>query len=444
MSCTGLQALNPMCQATQAITSAAGSVADTAFTHMAAYFGQSATHATTWLWQQIDSATSLDLRSPALATEMAATTAIAGVLCLGLFLVQVITATLRGHPGGLGRAFTGLIVAFVGSAFALATTRLLIAAVDALADGVVRYTLGTNISGLGTKLSFAYLANINNPATALLVSLVVLAAVVVVWAAMMIRKLMLLLAAVLAPLAFSGATADITRSWVRRWIEFVAAMVVSKLLLVIIFGLGITVLDGGGKNGGGLGQGATQLAGGTVILLLGGLTPWIAIRMFHFAGDSLHAAHATAGQASAGAQTVIAAPQKIAALQSQGRALSSSLPSRSTTPNPGGDTEWAMSPQPATELGGTGSGAAGAAAGGGGVAAASAAAAPAIVAAGAASAVKAASEKSVASVDDAHQAAAPSGSGSGGPDRPTGPSGPSSGAPAKQPPPPSPRSEDPR
>ena len=47
---------------------------------------------------------------------------------------------------------------------------------------------------------------------------VILAAVVVVWAAMMIRKVMLLIAAVLAPLAFSGATADITRGWVRKWV----------------------------------------------------------------------------------------------------------------------------------------------------------------------------------------------------------------------------------
>ena len=355
---------------------------------------------------------------------------------------------MRGHPGGLGRAFTGLLIAFVGSAFALATTRLLISGVDALAEGIVQYTLGTNISGLGTRLSFAYLAEMGNPATTLLVSLVVLAGVVIVWAAMMIRKLMLLLAAVLAPLAFSGATADITRSWVRRWIEFVAAMIVSKLLLVIIFSLGITVLDGGGQDGDAVGQSATQLAGGIVILLLCGLTPWIAIRMFHFAGDSLHAAHATAGQAGAGTHTIVTAPQKVAALRSQAQAL---RPSSSSHRHPAqgpaavesanGGSGWHMSPRPPAELAGSGSGAAGTAAGSGGVAAASAAAVPAIVAVGAAHAVTSASRKAAAGVENAGETAAPApvpGS-----PRPAD-GGSSRAAPIKQPPPPPPRSEDPR
>ena len=111
------------------------------------------------------------------------------------------------------------------------------------------------------------------------------------------------MAAVLAPLAFAGATADITRAWVRRWIEFVAAMIVSKLLLVIILSIGVAVLNGAGQSGAGVGQTVTQLAGGSLILLLGGLAPWVAIRMFHFAGDTLHSAHATARQASVGAQT---------------------------------------------------------------------------------------------------------------------------------------------
>ena len=38
----------------------------------------------------------------------------------------------------------------------------------------------------------------------------------------------------------------------------------------------------------------TQLATGSLILLLGGFAPWAAIKMFHFTGDALHSAHATA------------------------------------------------------------------------------------------------------------------------------------------------------
>ena len=156
-----------------------------------------------------------------------------------------------------------------------------------------------------------------------------------VWAAMMTRKMMILIAAVLAPLAFSGATADITRSWVRRWVEFVAAMIASKLLLVIILSVGVSVLDGAGQAGSGPTQAFTQLSAGSLILLMGGLSPWVAIRMFHFAGDTLYAAHATAAQGSAGARSVVAAPRKVTSVQSQARLLTSSI---------SGQTAWGGGP----------------------------------------------------------------------------------------------------
>jgi hypothetical protein len=107
---------------------------------------------------------------------------------------------------------------------------------------------------------------------------------------------------------------------VRRWIEFTAAMITSKLLLVIIFAIGASALNGAGSTGSGAGQDATQLATGSLILLLGGLAPWVAIRMFHFAGDAIHAAHATATQATAGGATLVSMPQKASRLYFQGRA----------------------------------------------------------------------------------------------------------------------------
>ena len=331
MPCDGIFEFNPMClpiAGVRAGQQAASAITDSAFGSIAGFFGAAANNATTWLWEQLNEATTLDLRSPKLVEEMTVTAGIAAVLCLGLFLVQVITAALRGHPVMLGRAVSGLVIAMVGSAFALATTRLLLAAVDELSNGVVQFTLGTNIDGLGAKFAFLQMSGMSNPAVVILLSLVVLASVVVIWAAMMIRKLMILLAAVLAPIAFAGATADITRGWVRKWIEFTAAMVASKLLLVIILSLGVSVLNGAGQDGGGATQTATQLAGGSLILLLGGFAPWVAIRMFHFAGDSLYAAHSAARDSAAGAQSVIHGPQKVAALQGTARSLSGGFGSR--------------------------------------------------------------------------------------------------------------------
>ena len=355
MSCIGPWAMNPLCLVGAVASSATSSVADSAFARISGWFGLAAQSAATWLWRQLDAATTLDLTSPGLRTQLAATGAIATVLCLGLFLIQVITAALRREPGGLGRAVTGLLVSFVGSAGALAATQTLLAAIDALTAGLLSYTLHTNMTGLGTKLAVGQLATSQNPAVSLLLSIVVIAAVVMVWAAMMLRKVMILIAAVLAPLAFAGATADITRGWVRKWVEFVAAMVVSKLLLVIILGLGLSMVNGAGQSGSGVTQTTTQFAGGALVLLLGGLSPWAAIRMFHFAGDTLYAAHATTGHATTGARAVIAAPQKVAAISGQVRAISSLgaaprsavvAPSAGTGPRSGQDPDGAPRPSP--------------------------------------------------------------------------------------------------
>jgi len=351
MSCDGVFALSPICQATQALAGGAVSgVADTAFSHLAGYFALSATSATEWLWQEISAATTLDLQSPTLLREMSLTGAIAGTLCLGLFVVQVITATLRGHPPALGRALGGLIVSFIGCTFALATTRILLASVDQLSADVVHASLGVDIGQMGEKLPLVALANVANPATALILSVVVLVAVVIVWAAMMVRKVTLLVAAVLAPLAFAGATADITRGWVRKWIELVTAMIAAKLILVIILSIGASVINGAGQAGNGAPQSVTQLASGALLLLVGGFAPWMAIRMVHFAGDSMHAAHASAIQAGAGARSLVAAPRKVSAAQGQLRSLAPahSSPRSGHNTSPGMTGMPHSSPRPAS------------------------------------------------------------------------------------------------
>ena len=94
-------------------------------------------------------------RLPAAGTDLLATGAIALTLTLGLFLVQVITSVLRREPAGLGRAAKGLLIALVMSVFAFSVTKILLGVVDQLSEGVVSYTIGTDIAGLGKRLPAA-------------------------------------------------------------------------------------------------------------------------------------------------------------------------------------------------------------------------------------------------------------------------------------------------
>jgi type IV secretion system protein TrbL len=312
--CTGPMALTPLC----VIAKLPAAAANDAFANMAGWFGKAADQATSWLWAQIGSATAINLDSPQLRTDLLATGAIAVTLTLALFLVQVITSVLRREPAGLGRAAKGLAVALVMSVFAFSVTKILLGVVDQLSEGVVSYTMGTDIAGLGKRLALGSVAGVANPGLALIFSLVILAAVAVVWGATMMRKMLVIIAAVLTPLAFSGATADITAGWVRRWVEFMAAMIASKLLLVIIFMIGVSVMEGAGMSAQpGPGQQLTQIATGSLILLLAGFAPWAAVKMFHFTGDALHTAHATAMAAPSGARAVLSTPQKVNVMHSQ-------------------------------------------------------------------------------------------------------------------------------
>ena len=176
--------------------------------------------------------------------------------------------------------------------------------------------MGRFIRWVRRILSATAITAAGNPAVELVLALIVLGAVIVVWGAMMVRKLLIIVAAVFAPLAFAGATADISTSWVRKWIETMVALVVSKLVLVIIFVIGLGVLtDGLGES---VGPGAsasatqsiTQTIIGALILLMGGFAPFLAIKLVHFGGDHFAQVHGHAQASLAGAQTVAAAPQK--------------------------------------------------------------------------------------------------------------------------------------
>jgi type IV secretion system protein TrbL len=186
----------------------------------------------------------------------------------------------------------------------------------------------------------------------------------------------------------------------------------------------------------GPGQALTQIATGSLILLMAGFAPWAAIKMFHFTGDALHTAHATAMTAPNGARTVLSAPQKVNVMHSQAShaaaKFSGSSPNTPTSTHPPKDSADLLNANPAptghsggpsspagadtgppaaastakpvgSAAGSSGAGAGSSAAAAGSLGAAAAIAAPVVVAAGAA----AATQKVVTATDAGVRHAAP-------------------------------------
>jgi type IV secretion system protein TrbL len=298
------------------LDSAAKSVAGDAFTSIAHDFGTVADSAINWLWAQISSAAAVNLGGAGFGLDLGIVATISATVAVGLFVIQVISSTVRRDPNGLARAAKGLIVAFIGGGVAIATTNLVLTAVDTLSAGVVQLATGQSINQMGKSIlaAGAITGATDNPAGVILLSVAALVAVVVVWAALVVRKLLIVVSAVFAPLAFAGSLADITVSWTRRWIETMVALIISKLILVIIFVVGLGILtEGVGQSGSGAGQAITQVVSGILVLSLAGFAPWLALKLVHFSGDQFHQLHALAGAATGGAQAAAAAPQKAAA-----------------------------------------------------------------------------------------------------------------------------------
>ncbi len=301
------------------LDSAAKSVAGDAFASIAHDFGTVADSAINWLWAQISSAAAVSLGGPGFNLDIGIVAAITATVAVGLFVIQVTSSTVRRDPNGLARAVKGLFVAFIGGGVAIGATNLVLAAVDALSVGVVQLATGQSIDQMGQSIlaAGAITGATGNPAGIILLSLAALVAVIVVWAALVVRKLLIVVSAVFAPLAFAGRLSDITVSWTKRWIETMVALILSKLVLVIIFVVGLGILTQGvGQAGTGTTQAITQVVSGILVLSLAGFAPWLALKLVHFSGDQFHQLHALAGTATSGARSAAAAPQKAAAWKS--------------------------------------------------------------------------------------------------------------------------------
>jgi hypothetical protein len=280
----------------------AGSVAGDVFDQVATDFAQFAEHATTWVWKELDAATAVNLSGARWDGVLQVTVEIGVLVCVTMFLLQVILSALRREVGGMGRAVRGVMIAMIGTFASFIITDSLLTLVDSMSTGVMQLLAGTSTwADLGSKVVNAML----------LCALVMLVSSLVVWLALMVRKMLVIVGAAFAPIAFGGSPFDVTTAWVRRWIELTAALIFSKLILVLLFGIGLQMELGLGEVGTGTAQQITQMMTGLLVMTIAGFAPWLAIQFVQWAGSSLQQVHQHGQAASAAGQTAIAAPQRM-------------------------------------------------------------------------------------------------------------------------------------
>ncbi|MEU7080909.1 ATP-binding protein [Streptomyces sp. NPDC046409] len=233
------------------------------------------------------------------------------VLLVATFCAQLVRAAIRRDGQALAQAFTGTMSGVLFAFCAIAFTTVAVEVVDAISDGLFK------AANLNIETAVRRIVKVNQLAA--LTGLGWLVPVVaglgaaigafLYWCVMMVRKVGILVMVTLAIFVSAGGGWEVARRWRKGWIEATATLVVSKLLMTVIFVLGIAAM-GKTEAKGGIAALADVMSG-IVIMVLVLLCPYAVFKFVHWAadgtdGESIHRA------GGAGAQIAKAHAEKAA------------------------------------------------------------------------------------------------------------------------------------
>ncbi|MEW1723829.1 ATP-binding protein [Streptomyces sp. NPDC093109] len=215
------------------------------------------------------------------------------VILVATFCAQLVRAAVRRDGQALTQAFTGTMSGVLFAFCAIALTTVAVEVVDAISDGLfkaanlniesaVRRIVKVNQIGALSELGWLV------PVVAGLGAAI---GAFVYWCVMMVRKVGILVMVTLAIFASAGGGWEVARRWRKGWIEATATLVVSKLLMTVIFVLGIAAM---GETEAKDGTGAlADVMSGIVIMVLVLLCPYAVFKFVHWAaegtdGETIH------------------------------------------------------------------------------------------------------------------------------------------------------------
>ncbi|MFI8103435.1 ATP-binding protein [Streptomyces sp. NPDC086023] len=243
----------------------------------------------------IDRTTAIDLGASWFRDNYETILPIGLIVLVATFCAQLVRAAVKRDGQALVQALTGTASGVLFAFCAITFTTVAIEVVDALSAGLFA-AAGTDIasavrrivkvSAIGAVAGLGWLV-------AVIAALASAAGAFLFWCVMMVRKVGILILVTLAVFAGAGGGWEVARRWRRGWIEATATLVVSKLLMTIVFVLGISAL-GEADSKDGLAA-LADVAAGMVIMLLVLLCPYMVFKFVHWAsegtdGESIHRA----------------------------------------------------------------------------------------------------------------------------------------------------------
>ncbi|MEU9381500.1 ATP-binding protein [Streptomyces sp. NPDC048279] len=224
------------------------------------------------------------------------------IVLVATFCAQLVRAAIRRDGQALTQAFTGTAAGVLFAFTAIAFTTVAIEVVDALSDGLLKAANLSIDSAVRRIVKVAAIPGLSAMGWLVAVFAGVGAALgaFLYWCVMMVRKVGILVMVTLAVFAGAGGGWEVARRWRKGWIEATATLVVSKLLMTVIFVLGIAAM---GKTEAKDGVAAlADVMAGIVIMALVLLCPYATFKFVHWAASEGSDAETLHRSGGAGAQ----------------------------------------------------------------------------------------------------------------------------------------------
>ncbi|HVT42224.1 MAG TPA: hypothetical protein VHD39_04510 [Acidimicrobiales bacterium] len=281
--CTGLDALNPVCQ----VGSLGGSIAASGFESVLSGISQWVASGAEWLLGQIGdvlvATTTIDVGASWFRTHYGQMTALAGVVILPLLLLSTLQAILRQNPGQLLRTFLlQLPLALLLGAVAIQVVIMSLSVTDEMSDAIAGGT-GGDVSHLLSGVTTGLVEASADPTIAsfvlLLISLLIAVAAFVLWLELLIRAAAVYVAVLFLPLALVTLVWPAVSHWTRRLVETLAALILSKFFIVATLSLAAGAISSGTAGTGSHGAGFSAVLAGGALLLMATFVPFAILRM---------------------------------------------------------------------------------------------------------------------------------------------------------------------
>ncbi|MFJ6518669.1 ATP-binding protein [Streptomyces filamentosus] len=285
MDVCGLPMMDKVCTAVDFVTNPAGAVTDGIGAWIAKSAGELAASAADLAAKAVNETTAIDLNAGWFRDNYQLLLPIGLALTVGIFCIQLMLAAWRRDERALAQAAFGTMTGVLFSFSAIAFTTVAITVVDALSDGLFQAANTSvddairrvvKINQLGAMYGLGW----GVPA---LVAFGCAIGAFLYWGVMVARKVGVLIMVSLAVFAGAGGGWEVAKRWRRGWIEATATLVVSKLLMTVVFLIGVSAM---GKSDAGDGLSALSDAmAGIVVMVLVLLCPYATYKFVHWASD---------------------------------------------------------------------------------------------------------------------------------------------------------------